>query len=202
MSMKVYSRRKLMLGMRKPYDAEIEYLESTGTQWIDTNYALLGSDSVKVEMKVMQTQATTEVKFYFCQRFQSNHRFGAYSNASNKYASVYRTLWKASSTSTDTNIHTLIWDDGELYRDGKLLVTASSTTVSAPNETLTINAIFNDSNSINNCRYYYIKITKNNELIFDFIPVRVGQVGYMFDKVSMKLFGNSGTGSFVLGPDK
>ena len=185
----------------KLYDAEIEYLESTGTQFIDTDYTLLASDSVKVEMKVMQTQATTEIKFYFCQMFQSNHRFGAYSNASNKYASVYRTQWKASSTSTDTNIHTLIWDDGKLYRDGTLLVTASSTTTSAPSGTLTINAIFNDSNSINNCRYYYIKITKNDELIFDFIPVRVGNVGYLYDKVSMKLFGNSGTGSFVLGPD-
>jgi len=35
----------------------------------------------------------------------------------------------------------------------------------------------------------------------DLIPVRVGQVGYMYDKISNKLFGNSGTGSFILGPD-
>jgi hypothetical protein len=36
----------------------------------------------------------------------------------------------------------------------------------------------------------------------DLIPVRVGNVGYMYDKVSGKLFGNVGTGSFILGPDK
>lgn len=184
----------------KPYDAEIEYLEGTGTQYINTNYTLLASDSVNVEMKVMQTRATTDICFYFCQSFQSNHRFGAYSNASNKYASVYRTSWIASNTNTDTNIHTLIWNNGKLYRDGTLLCSPSSTTISEPSGTLTINSYGNGN--INKCRYYYIKITKNNELIFDFIPVRVGNVGYLFDKVSKQLFGNSGTGNFILGPDK
>ena len=38
--------------------------------------------------------------------------------------------------------------------------------------------------------------------LFDAIPVRVGQVGYMYDKVSGQLFGNAGTGAFILGPDK
>lgn len=33
------------------------------------------------------------------------------------------------------------------------------------------------------------------------IPVRVGQVGYMYDTVSGTLLGNDGTGSFGLGPD-
>ena len=47
------------------------------------------------------------------------------------------------------------------------------------------------------CRFY----DGNNNLIEDFIPVRVGQVGYMYDKVSHQLFGNSGTGNFILGPD-
>lgn len=37
--------------------------------------------------------------------------------------------------------------------------------------------------------------------IVDCCPVRVGNVGYLFDRVSGQLFGNSGTGSFVLGPD-
>ena len=37
--------------------------------------------------------------------------------------------------------------------------------------------------------------------VLDMIPVRVGQVGYMYDRVSKTLFGNSGTGSFTLRPD-
>jgi hypothetical protein len=48
----------------------------------------------------------------------------------------------------------------------------------------------------------YISISLNNSKIADFIPVRVGQVGYMYDKVSGTLFGNAGTGSFILGSDR
>ena len=36
----------------------------------------------------------------------------------------------------------------------------------------------------------------------DLIPVRVGQTGYMYDRISGSFYGNAGTGSFTLGPDK
>lgn len=48
----------------------------------------------------------------------------------------------------------------------------------------------------------WIKIEVNGVITFDSIPVRVGQVGYMYDRVSGQLFGNAGTGQFILGPDK
>ena len=51
------------------------------------------------------------------------------------------------------------------------------------------------------CRFKSFKMWRNNVLLRDFIPVRIGQVGYMYDKVSNKFFGNVGTGSFTLGPD-
>ena len=47
-----------------------------------------------------------------------------------------------------------------------------------------------------------MKLTKGTTVVLDMIPVRVGNVGYMYDKVSRKLFGNAGTGYFILGPDK
>jgi hypothetical protein len=34
------------------------------------------------------------------------------------------------------------------------------------------------------------------------VPVKDNGVGYMYDKVSGQLFGNAGTGSFILGNDK
>ena len=50
------------------------------------------------------------------------------------------------------------------------------------------------------CRIYSAYVS-NGTNVADFIPVRVGSVGYMYDRVSGKLFGNAGTGDFVLGPD-
>jgi hypothetical protein len=50
-------------------------------------------------------------------------------------------------------------------------------------------------------RCYSSKYYRNGTLIQHLIPVRVGTVGYLYDRVSGKLFGNVGTGDFVLGPD-
>ena len=44
-------------------------------------------------------------------------------------------------------------------------------------------------------------VTRDGAKILDFIPVRKGTVGYLYDRVSGALFGNAGTGDFVLGPD-
>ena len=45
-------------------------------------------------------------------------------------------------------------------------------------------------------------MVSNHVSIFDFIPVRVGDIGYLYDRMSGQLFGNQGTGAFIIGPDK
>ena len=49
-------------------------------------------------------------------------------------------------------------------------------------------------------RIYSFSGISNNSPI-DLMPVRVGEIGYMYDRVSGELFGNMGTGEFILGPD-
>ena len=44
-------------------------------------------------------------------------------------------------------------------------------------------------------------ILRSGAELMHLIPVRKGDVGYMYDKVSGKLFSNAGTGAFILGPD-
>lgn len=45
------------------------------------------------------------------------------------------------------------------------------------------------------------QVTQGHELVLDLIPVRVGSVGYMYDRISGTLYGNVGTGDFIVGPD-
>lgn len=59
----------------------------------------------------------------------------------------------------------------------------------------------NDTYTKWNGRIYAVQITQGTEIIMDLIPVRVGNVGYMYDKVSGELFGNDGSGEFILGKD-
>lgn len=51
------------------------------------------------------------------------------------------------------------------------------------------------------CRFYFFKLKKAGVPVLDLIPVRIENEGFMYDRVSGKLFGNAGTGRFILGPD-
>ena len=46
-----------------------------------------------------------------------------------------------------------------------------------------------------------IEWSRNGTPIRSYVPLCIGSVGYLFDRVSGQLFGNAGTGDFVLGPD-
>ena len=61
-----------------------------------------------------------------------------------------------------------------------------------------------DVNRLSKSRFYSFSATDVNsdELAVDLIPVRKGTVGYIYDRVSGQLFGNQGTGDFIIGPDK
>jgi len=50
-------------------------------------------------------------------------------------------------------------------------------------------------------RCYSVVVKRSGNVIHDFIPVRIGTTGYLYDTVSGELFGNAGIGDFTLGPD-
>ena len=49
--------------------------------------------------------------------------------------------------------------------------------------------------------YYAFTISSGGVVTHDLIPVRLGNTGYMYDRITNKRFGNAGTGDFVVGPD-
>lgn len=50
-------------------------------------------------------------------------------------------------------------------------------------------------------RIYSAYVKQDGVLVRDFVPVRVDNVGYMYDKVSGQLFGNVGGSDFIIGND-
>jgi hypothetical protein len=186
---------------RKPYDAEIEYLESTGTQYIDTGII---PDTQDVRIEITYANGTGHL---FGSRNSSS--FGAVNNLWSAYAissNVCRTDW----IGVNTNI----------------LVTPSAKTIVFLSDATGSSITYNDTTKTGEIKtpinlplilfgvntngaisvatkmtLYSFKAWKNGILVFDLIPVRVGDVGYMYDRVSGQLFGNQGTGEFVLGSD-
>ena len=205
------ARNGIVLGRKRlPYDAEVEYLESTsgGGQWIDTNY-LFTSNKTKVEALFYSTQNSGQVLFgaeVSTQRtltpllyVDGNNKFSVFiarsPRAINKVdatAGLYSVTIESNSTGqVDFNYNGTVYSGtftGDVYRDLPISLFAERFPTKI------------DYYS-KNLKFYSFKIWDNNVLVRDFIPVRVGGVGYMYDKVSKQLFGNQGSGNFIVGPD-
>lgn len=199
-----------------PYDAEIEYLESTRTQWIDTrvkpnqattsfslDIEFLGS--FKISSQFTSSQASSFVGAKVPEdRYSIN--FGGDNSGQSK--SLY--IWFKGNNVSDGNYIIAVLDSlGRQtisYNEG--IISAGDESWTTPHGTADIDdpiillGISNKSFASYDVRLYGAKIWDSGTLVRDFIPVRVGQVGCMYDRVSKGLFGNAGTGSFVLGPDK
>ncbi len=209
----------MMGGASLPYDAEVEYLQTTGTQYIDTGLAQT-TLNMEITLDIQWTDFTVYQFETFIGYMASGdniiprcglHKF----NGSWMYGTNTTILTNVAVNSTR---HTfLLWGADspveELYIDG--VIVRDSVPTDYGLATNTINMYIgarNRNGSIDNTssmKLYSAKIkffsdtahtTITSQL--DLIPVRVGQVGYMYDRVSGQLFGNNGTGSFTLGNDK
>lgn len=198
-----------------PYDAEVEYIEGTGTQWIDTRFVATGG-------------CVMEFRFYPHSFGNSSCAMGSHSKTStNAYnrnvvllnSSSFLTFAKCekygqSSAGVDlsSGFHTYYFDSTGYNRIGKVDDTVrinDTTQYELAPDTSVLMWMYGWDNHIMSGRFAWAKIwNASRTLVRDFIPVRftneLGQAeGAMFDRVSRKLFRNQGTGDpFVLGPDK
>ena len=195
-----------MGGNPLPYDAEIEYLESTGTQYIDTGYQINFNSSVAVEQQATIAYTVTNER-----QLNGSNGYGYFGcSANNKFESAAG----VSSISAGTDYHDISFsykkENGRthttLYIDNvKASEDKGGKITNSYDYDIFIYAIGGRDHA---AALFFCKAKiKSYKLLFDgvvvrdYIPVRVGQVGYMYDRVSGQLFGNAGTGAFVVGPD-
>lgn len=183
-----------------PYDAEIEYLESDGNQYINTG--ILGNAPIEsfVDFSVNNLNAqvilggTSSPRMYLAEISASRFYIG--------YSTLFVSSGVAAQTDTRYNTHT-VFKAGtqQLYINDVLIINKDLNETVTSNHSLTLFKLGANSSFNMHGKVYSCKIIQDDVLVRNFIPVRKGQVGYMYDKVSHQLFGNSGTGSFILGPD-
>lgn len=189
-----------------PYDREVEYLASTGTQWIDTGVDAWGDIAFEVDIDFTQYYPTTDGEYGICGshvglggklvyvaavRYASRRYVGgrdgvAYTNAPvADFHGERAIIYVGKTTAT---INGTVWS-------------GASVNVNESGKTFHLFAV-NGYGAVVKGAIHYLKIWKGGDVVIDLIPVRVGTVGYMYDRVSKQLFGNAGTGTFVVGPDK
>lgn len=194
----------------KPYDSEVEFLESTGTQWIDTGIDFGNSLDFIIEMA---TPTLANVGWvhqldgsgtWLCTETRVSSSSGGtiwYGNYDKKYNA--RPLFDG------TTVHHVVLDSKHgFYLDGVLktsfTVSYVKDSISGINLPLFTWYDFRAAAYDTNCpasKIVSCKIYLNGVLVRDYIPVRKDGVGYMYDRVSDELFGNQGTGAFAYGDD-
>ena len=194
---------------------QLEYLEASGTQYIDTGHVIASSTfSVDMEISSGVNVSTTIGHFGGNQDALNGH-------AANFKDSVFG-LWVAfakngSSTGSKTKVggpfNAGVRKSIHYGFDGNqrtLSVDGTSKTEGFQGSIISQNTYRLFSNGcVGGCndimltgRIHWYKVYEGGNLIFDFIPVRrtTDNVLGMYDRVNGQLFTNDGTGSFIAGP--
>lgn len=190
-----------VLREEKPY-TELEYIESTGTQYIDTEVKLTNNHSVAVDYQLTEARQNRKGVFGVLAS-NMTARFGAILSPSNSYLEfgygAGNMYWQYGLP--DTNRHYYEQRQNESYFDGVLVHTFASATFSTGVNAPLGNFTFTNYNPAK-AKYFGAKIWDGSSLIRNFVPALDSDgVVCMYDLVSETFFYNKGTGNFIAGPE-
>ena len=187
----------------------IEYLESTGTQWIDTEVPVVNGLECELVTEIEQRVGQVNIAGISVGGQKEERYFLRGSPDTGRVGTVDISLgywWSNLNTSSVLGKHTLFIKN--TFYGGNAIYGVDNDAFISTHKTSNIYSgrysfcIMKVASTIDSgFRIYSIVLMLNNEIIYDAIPVRIGRIGYMYDRVSGELFGNMGTGEFILGPD-
>ena len=201
------------------YDAEVEYLESTGTQWIDTGVVLNQSSAVELRGRAI---ANAGFAFFGARVSNSSRGFNVTRFAAGFFGSQYDTMQATRVLRVDSDWHTFAQRGRYFSIDDVYTYTYLARTFTTPHSGLLFCQWTGGAPApLGGMAVAYCKIWDANGVLGrDFIPVRFTNEqgvseGAMFDRanptVGMNpdgsartdgLYRNRGTGAFLYGVDK
>lgn len=199
--------RRRVMGANVPYDSKVEYLESSGTQWIDTGVIPTSNSGFYLDAVTLSANSTNPTNV---------GAFGAGNYAWAEALALYAKLNGHAFANTPLILGIRQAFNVKISYDNRFqislidnIITASDGTTTQVTSFIPLGMhVYLFGNNFNGTlsgasilKVYNFKMYDRSEIILDLIPVRIGNVGYMYDKVSKQLFGNMGTGNFILGGD-
>lgn len=202
-------RRRMLAsvgGKPLPYDAEVEYIEGTGTQWIDTG--VLANDRTVARIRFIATEYTSSV--FFGNYLGNGHLFNFFIRGNNwsyfqlKSSTIQTTSFGSLNMVLNVELGNNYIKD--LDTDTEVISGASQSGLVSD---ATLKWFYYDRSSIvsGKGKIYSTVILDGADLIRNLVPVRFTNEngvseGALYDRVSGQIFRNAGTGAFVIGPDK
>ena len=178
----------------------VEYIESTGTQYIDTGVKL--SSTSKVECSAEYTGVPTSGSSYLFGVYDNNKNFGL-NSALRADPPRWFGVWYNQGTLTSYTVFTGLntkYDvevsSNGIYVNGELMSSVSGTFTGTANAYLFWANGTTQPKSI--MKMYRCKMWNSNNMVRDFIPaIDENDTFFMFDKITHTTYNNSGSGSFI-----
>ena len=180
---------------------ELEYIQGTGTQWIDTGITMAGNSKIELKYKSSTTSTNAicgtawSAAGIFLMTYGGRYRYH-YNNASNDVQSASTSAAKVFVMASNT-----ISIDEVSYTVGSI---KSGSFGKHLGLFLPMTRGGNSGEGPGSGNLYYCKLYENDILVGDFIPVKRKEddVICLYDKVSKQFLLNQGTGSFIAGPER
>lgn len=181
----------------KPYKCELEYIESTGTQYINTGFKPNNNSKLTARVKFTNGAETYPFPYGVWDSNNTNSFMFACLTKYTKARGYYGTLSQDGSCDM-SGVFELIHDKNVFYVDGKKIIETSAQTFSTANNLFLF--AYNNGGTVNGTtamRLYSCQIYDNGTLVRDFIPVLdYSGEACLYDKVNKKFYYNQGTGTF------
>ncbi len=187
----------------EPSYIELEYIQSTGTQYIDTGIKPDGNTRVVAKW----TNGTNNGVIFGAYNGDWTAGYGLYQNAASSSGTYWRHYFSNDNTNKvrvtpavlDMNKGTFIFNNETIYTTAtKSNTTSYSMYIFAGN--------WNGSRveQKTSLSLWYFQIYDNDTLVRDFVPAKriADNTICLYDKVSNAFFTNQGTGVFTAGPEK
>lgn len=187
---------------------QVAYIESTGTQYIDTEYKPTPKTGVEIDFQF--TDLTTQQRVYGVHgndSWNGSFSYSFYINGSNQLAYALKNgtgNWITTSINADKNRHKLQFN----IKDKKIKIDNFNGTIADSTRTNTaINNMYimacNDGNSsfLSKIKIYSFKIYEDSKLVRNYVPVyrkSDSEIG-LYETIEGKFYTNKGTGKFNKG---
>lgn len=198
-------------GAPLPYDAEVEYLESDGGQYIEIPFVPTNTSGFYIKCHSVYGTSNYNNRAIGTQNngvrwllsinvtssLQSFYGFGNAIDFGRGFADKDIEVW-------------LNYKNNRAFKVDETTKTDSLPTISSTNSNILV-----FGNNVNGSPYsekfkgkiYSVEISEGSDIVYDLIFVRFTNSlgvseGAMYDRVSGQLFRNAGTGAFIIGPDK
>lgn len=207
--MSLLNRRRCLMaaankgGLPSAYQ-QVEYLEGTGTQWIDTGFVANQDTRVVIDYQY------TALKDSFVFGSRENVRVNAYTvnigTSATLAVSSYGNSGNVKYSTSDLYRHIIDKNKNTLYVDGELILSFEEIefTTPAPLELFACYTATNGSGYLPSYeKIYSCKIYDNEILVRDYIPCyrKADGVAGLYDMVNNEFYTNLGTGEFLKGEE-